>query len=71
MTESYKPAVPAPPVRDLRHTDMRRDSLVLEWDIHDLDKVRYPAVKNWVIERTDEKTTDWRRLASLPPSTRR
>ena len=70
---SYEPMAlerPRLPTSPIRHTDVRRDSVTLEWE-----PILVPSVegrtKSYILERRQEPLPSWSRVATLPPSTTR
>ena len=68
MTSLSEPmGLPTPtPISELRALDIFPDRVTLEWEPSDES-----AIRSYIIERLEEPTTRWSRIASLPVSMKR
>jgi hypothetical protein len=58
-----------PPVGAIQHTDVRRDSLTLEWEPpKDLDRLKSYIIERYDDEEEEEIQPTWRHLATIPTS---
>ena len=62
-----------PPVGPIQHTDVRRDSLTLEWEPpKGLDRLKSYIIERYEDEEVEEQIVpSWRRLANIPPTVHR